>query len=493
MTNNIYDVAIIGAGIVGLSIARRLSQYNVKICILEKEPDVAMGSTKGNSAIVHGGYAESNSKVKGRLCYRGWVQFKRLDSELHFGFKEIGSLVFTTQEEDLPKLQALLDNGLRNGLNDLEILNREQALALEPNLNPNVRYALYCKGAGICSPYGMAIAMAENAVANGAELFLNTPVTGITKQEHGFTLATPGKTLQARFVINCAGLGAAEVSTLVAPTEFEIKPRTGEYILLARGSGHILNTVVFQMPTRMGKGILATPTVHGNLLLGPDAIDEEGTLSLSTHVERLAEIYRHALNTTDKINIRQFIRSFSGVRAVATGDDFILGESKVKGFFQAAGIQSPGLTSSPAIADDMVEALQESGLVLTPKADFNPIRRPVNEPDKKMRPAQEVERLVAQPTGEERLVCRCEQVPESEILDCLRRGIPVHTVDGVKRRTRASMGFCQGNFCRPRFVDVMEKEYGITISTQTDVARCGAARVTKQELLDYLAAHPKDQ
>ena len=489
MKQSIYDIAIIGAGIVGLSIARRLSRFKLRIAVLEKEPDVAMGATKANSAIVHGGFAESSEKLKGRLCYKGRVQYRRLDSELHFGFRETGSLVFTTQEEDLSKLHALYDNGLRNGLDDLEILNREQALKIEPNLNPDVLYALYCKRAGICSPYEMAIAMAENAIANGAELFLNTPVTGISEQNHVFTLSTPSASYQARYVINCAGLGAAEVSAMAASTRFEIKPRTGEYLLLARGSGKLLNTVVFQMPTKMGKGILVTPTVHGNLLLGPDAIDEPGTYDRSTHVQRLAEIYHHALHTTSKININQFIRSFAGVRAVATGDDFIIEESGTKGFIQAAGIQSPGLTSAPAIADRMVEILADAGLELIEKEDFDPNRRPIIPVDKKMRPPKEAERLLALTEGGERLICRCEQVSEAEILDGLHRGIPVHTVDGVKRRTRASMGFCQGEFCRPRFVELMEKEYGISISSETDVQRSGAKRVTKQELMDYLAEH----
>ena len=487
-----YDVVIIGAGIIGLSIARRLSRYDLRILILEKEPDVAMGATKANSAIVHGGYAESSEKLKGRLCYKGRVQFARLDSELHFGFKETGSLVFTTRPEDLNKLETLFANGRRNGLNDLEILNKEQVLNLEPNLNPNVRYALHCKGAGICSPYEMAIAMAENAVANGAELLLNEAVTGITKSEEIFTLTTTRRQVRAWFVVNCAGLSAAEISAMIAPTDFEIMPRTGEYILLNRGSGKVLNTVVFQMPTPMGKGILVTPTVHSNLLIGPDAIDEPGTYSRSTHVDRLTEIYFHALNTTDKINLNQFIRSFAGVRAVATGDDFIIGASKTKGFIQAAGIQSPGLTAAPAIADMVAELLSDSGLSLIPKDGYNPYREPIIEKDKKMRPLPEVERLISLPSGEERIVCRCEQVTEGTILSALRRGIPVNTVDGIKRRTRASMGFCQGDFCRPRFMALMEREYGEHISAKTDVELCGATRVTKQELLDYVDDFKKE-
>jgi glycerol-3-phosphate dehydrogenase len=242
----------------------------------------------------------------------------------------------------------------------------------------------------------------------------------------------------------------------------------------------------------MGKGILVTPTVHGNLLLGPDAIDEPGTYDRSTHASRLADIYFHALKTTDKINLHQFIRSFAGVRAVATGDDFIIEESKVKGFIQAAGIQSPGLTSSPAIADRVVEILQECGLLFTEKADYYPYRKPIIEVNKAMLPMKEAERLAALTSGEERLVCRCEQVTESTILDALHRGIPVTTVDGVKRRTRAMMGFCQGEFCRPRIAAILEREYGAPVSPLTDVQSLSITRVNKQELLDYVEDFKKE-
>ncbi len=479
---------VIGAGIVGLSVARRLSRYKLNICILEKEPDVAMGATKANSAIVHGGYAESHSKLKGRLCYRGRVQFDKLDRELHFGFRETGSLVITTDAGDLPKLEAMLENGKMNGLQDLEILKGEQVLNLEPNINRSVVYALYCRGAGICSPYEMAIAMAENAVANGAVLRLNEAVTGVQKKDGIFTVATEKSRVSGRFVINCAGLGSAEVSAMSGPTSFEIMPRTGEYLLFARGSGRLMNTVVFQMPTKMGKGILVTPTYHGNLLLGPDAIDETGTYDRSTHVERLAAIYKQALHTTDRININQYIRSFAGVRAAATGDDFIIDETQVKGFINVAGIQSPGLTSSPAIADMVTEILEQSGLALEGNKAYIPHREPVIGL-KQMRPSAEIERLIALPSGDERIVCRCEQVTEGEIVDCLNRGIHVNTVDGVKRRTRASMGFCQGNFCRPRIKALMDREYGVSVDSSTDVELAGISRVSKKELLDYIKMH----
>ena len=482
---NAYDIIIIGAGIAGLAIARRLARYNLSICVIEKEADVAMGATKANSAIVHGGFAENHNKLKGRLCYPGRRQFAGLADELAFSFKPIGSLVITTDPADLPKLEALLENGRLNGLPDLSILNREHLLALEPNLNPNVCYALHCAGAGICSPYEMAIALAENAVANGTGLLLDEEVTGITGAAGYFTVTTDKRRLRGKYVINCAGLMSAGISEMILPKTFTITPRTGEYLLFAKGTGRLMQTVVFQMPTQMGKGILVTPTCHDNLLLGPDAIDEPGKADRATHVERLAAILKQGRLTTEKLDATKYIRSFTGIRAVSSTDDFIIEMSPARGFIQVAGIQSPGLTSSPAIAEQVVEILRDDGLALTSKADYQPRRKP-NLQVAEMKSMQDAARLASLPAGPERLICRCEQVSEKMITDCLHRGIPVMTIDGVKRRTRASMGICQGNFCKPRIKELIEREYGVTIDGQTDIERAGVTRVTRQEFLNYL-------
>lgn len=479
------DVCIIGAGIVGSAIARRLSRYELDICLVEREDDVAMGSTKANSAIVHGGYAESNSKLKGRLCYQGRRQFAKLEEELHFGFSPIGSLVLGMEEEDLPKLRALEENGRTNGLEDVRILGREEVLAMEPSLNPEVRYALYCEGAGVCSPYGMAIALVENALHNGVKLYLKEEVAAISKADGGYLVRTDKREIAARYVINCAGLHSAKVAAMVlGDPGFSIRPRSGEYIICNRGTGRLLNKVAFQMPSAMGKGILVTPTYHGNLLIGPDAIDEDGEADRSTHVERLANIYDQALRTVPKLDPGQFLRSFAGVRAVSSTDDFIVEESASPGFFQAAGIQSPGLTSSPAIADRMAELLERAGCPLREREDYDPFRAALPG-RKEMLPASEIPPLLEK-TGPERMICRCEQVAQATIVEAMRRGIPVTSVDGVKRRTRASMGFCQGAFCRPRFIQLMEQERGEAVDPRTDAEKAGLHRVNKAEFLNYL-------
>lgn len=482
-----YDVIIIGAGIVGTSLARELTKYRTKVLVLEKEADVSMGSTKANSAIVHGGYAEKHSTLKGKLCYQGRTQFRKLDEELNFGFRESGALV-VTMEDKREILEMLLENGRLNGLTDLRILHADEIRKMEPALNPEVRYALYCEGAGVCSPYGMCIAMAENAVMNGAVLELSSAVTGITKEGETFLVRTDRAAYRSRFVVNAAGVHSDRVSKMAGVGGFRILPRSGEYLLFARGTGEPLHSVIFQLPTKFGKGVLLTSTYHGNLLIGPDARDEEEKEKedTSTHLERVAEILRQSKALYGGINPMQFIRSFSGIRARSSTEDFIIEETEVKGFVNAAGIQSPGLTASPAIAQMVVGILNEAGLELVPNEQFNPYRKPVVA-YRKLKPLKEVQPLIDMPEGNpERIVCRCEQVTEGEIVDALHREVPVRTVDGVKRRTRASMGWCQGDFCRKRIIGIMERELGLEIDPSFDIEHSGVSRVGKSELVDYL-------
>lgn len=482
-----YDVLIIGAGIEGTAIARRLSRYQLKIALLEKANDVAMGATKANSAIVHGGYAEANAKLKGRVCYQGRKQFAEYDKELNFGFRETGSLVATMDENDLPGLQALKDNGELNGLPDLSILNHDEIMEIEPNINPDVKYALYCKGAGVCSPYEMAIALAENAIHNGAELFLETEVVGISKFEDYFIVHTPEQDFETRYVVNAAGLYSDKIDQMVNRPTFSIYPRSGQYLLLARGTGNVLNTVVFQMPSKMGKGILVTSTYHDNLLMGPDAINENATdVDRSTQVERLYDIYRSALTTTDKIDPTRFIRSFTGLRSVSSTDDFVIGPTETKGFINCAGIQSPGLTSAPAISDLVTEILAEEGLELIDDPMYDPYRKPIIRRKEEMMSASNAARLADLPSGPRKLICKCEQITQAEIEDALNRGIKFTSVDGVKRRTRAGMGYCQGAYCRIRVKRVMEEVLGFEIDPRSDIQISGEERVTRQEFLAYV-------
>ena len=480
-----YDVIIIGAGIVGTTIARELSKSKAKVLILEKNIDVSMGATKANSAIVHGGFAEKHEALKGRLCYKGRVQFKRLDEELNFGFKETGSLVIS-MEDDKEPLEKLMANGIKNGLDDLEIIGPDRIRELEPELTHDVKWALYCKGAGICSPYEMAIAMAENAIKNGVTLKLEHQVTGIEKDGDVFKVSTDKEEFQGKYVVNAAGVYADEISKMVGVNNFEILPRSGEYILFTRGTGDPINTVIFQLPTKYGKGVLVASTYYGNLLIGPDASDEGGKEDTSTHIERVAKIYQQTKALYGKINSKQFIRSFTGIRARSSTDDFIIEETEVKGFINVAGIQSPGLTSSPAIAEMVIGILKDAGLEWEDNNDFDPYRKPIVT-KKPLQPLKDIKEFIELPLGsKDRIVCRCEQVREDEIVDALHRGIRVKTVDGVKRRTRAGMGWCQGEFCKPRVIEIMEREYGEKIDPGFDIEHSGVNRVQKSDLLDYL-------
>jgi len=482
-----YDIIIIGGGIIGTSIARQLSRYQVRVALLEKENDVSMGATKANSAIVHGGYAESHDKLKGRLCYQGRKQFAQLDQELNFGFDPIGSLVIAFDEEQKKGLEALYENGKLNGLDDLSIIGHDEIMALEPNINPDVQYALYCKGAGVCSPYEMTIALAENAVENGIDIFLQSEVTSIQKQEEHFVIdTTANQCFSTKIIINAAGIHSDTISALAGDDSFSIMPRSGEYLVMVRGSGSLVNTVLFQMPTKMGKGILVTPTYHGNLLIGPDAVNEEIN-DLDTHAERLWKIFHEAMITTDQLNIKKFIRSFTGLRAVSNTDDFIIQESDVvKGFINVAGIQSPGMTSSPAIAEMVTDLLKDMGIALEEKDNFNPNRKPIIQ-RKDLIPTSEAKAFVDLPLGnDDRFVCRCEQVSEKTIRDAMNRGIKVTTIDGIKRRTRAGMGYCQGQFCRPRVAEVMSKVLGYEIDPSFDIEHSGINRIGKTDVVTYI-------
>ena len=490
-SNEVYDVIIIGAGIIGTSIGRELSKYKTKVLILEKEADVSMGSTKANSAIVHGGYAEGHSELKGRLCYKGRIQFKKLDEELNFGFRETGSLVVTTEDNKAP-LEYLLKNGIKNGLEDLSIIGAEEIRKLEPKLSTDIKWALYCKGAGVCSPYEMAIAMAENGIKNGVELKLENQVESIEKINSKFKVSTNQGEYYSKYIVNAAGIYADKISNMIGVKDFEILPRSGEYLLFNRDTGEDINSVIFQTPTECGKGVLITSTYYGNLLIGPDANDDTGKEDTSTHIERIAEIYKGAKSIYNDINSKQFIRSFTGIRARSSTDDFIIQETQVKGFINVAGLQSPGLTASPAITNMVVDILKEAGLVLEINPNFDGYRKPIIT-KRPLQPFIKVKDKIELPLGSEgRIVCRCEQVTEDEIVDALHRGIKLKTIDAVKRRTRATMGWCQGEFCRSRVIEVVKREYGEEIDGLPDIVHSGVSRVEKSELLDYLQTVNED-
>lgn len=461
-----YDVIVIGAGIVGCAVARELSKYELKVCLVEKGYDVSLGASKANSGIIHGGYDDTHGTLKAKLVSKGTKMWEGLNQDLNFGFKKCGSLVLGFSESDLIVLEELKANGEKNGITCLSILNREQIIAIEPQINPSVLYALYCPESGITSPYECVIALAENAISNGVVLKLETEVIDITRTDASFVVKTTWDSLTGRFLINCAGLHSAEIAAMVGANNFVIKPRKGEYIILDKNQGHLARHVLFPLPSpTLGKGILVSPTLWGNLLLGPTARsngdgngDEKRRMYTNTQV--LHHILDRARRSVPSIDATHVIASFAGMRAKTDREDFIVEQSLVAGFVNVAGIDSPGLTSSPAVALRVIEILRdECKLKLKAKLNFNGKRRAIIV--KKPFP-WDGSLNHTDPT--KKVICRCEKVTEAEIVDCMRRGIPVLTTDAVKRRTRAGMGPCQGGFCRPRVTAVIAKEAGLPAS-----------------------------
>ncbi|GLC31664.1 NAD(P)/FAD-dependent oxidoreductase [Clostridium omnivorum] len=448
-----YDVCIIGAGVVGAAIARELSKYDLSICLIEKEEDVALGASKANSGIVHGGYAAKHDTLKGELCIKGNKLYSELNKELNFGFRETGALVLGFSLEDEKKIRELYENGLKVGCEDLEILHGEEIREIEPNISSEAKVALYCKSVGVASPYELVIALVENAIDNGVELKLESEVLGIKKEDDKFNIKTSNEDIQSRYVINAAGLYSDKVAEMIGVKDFSIVPRRGQYVLLGKDQGHLVKTVVFQVPTEKGKGVLVTTTYHGNLMIGPNAEETYDKNDVGTTIESLTQVISAARKSIKAFDIRKSLTTFSGIRAVSSTGDFIIGESRVNGFINAAGIDSPGLTSSPAIAEKVLQILHEAGLKLVKKSNFISYRKPII-----IKKDETFNGTIDDADPAKNIICRCEKVTEAEILDSMRRGIMVKTVDGIKRRTRAGMGPCQGNFCRERVKAIIARE-----------------------------------
>ncbi|MCD6343418.1 MAG: NAD(P)/FAD-dependent oxidoreductase [Spirochaetaceae bacterium] len=491
MSETKYDVVIIGAGAVGCALARELSRYHLKILVLEASDDVGSGATRANSGIVHGGYAAKNGSLKARFCSAGNSMFPALARELDFPYRQTGSVVLAFDDEDLDILERLLENGRANGVPGLEITGREETLQRIPRLNSReIRGGLFCHSAGFVSPYEYAIAMAENAGANGVEILLNRKVTALEGSSGSgsnfISLEAVGREYRSRFVVNAAGAGAAEVAGLAAPEgtpPFSINPRKGQYIVFRRGSAEGLDTVVFQPPTARGKGILVTPTTWGNLLIGPDAQEVQSPGDVNTDPESLAQIIRTAWRSINDFDLKQAIRVFSGSRPASNRGDFIIEWSEtLSGLLHLAGIESPGLTSSPAIALEAVRMLEAAGLAMKENPYFRMKRKAGVHPGP-LGPVSAAAKATQLPKGNpDRVVCRCEQVTEGVIRDALSRNLPIRSTDGVKRRTRAGMGACQGSFCGPGVKTLVAEAAGIA---EKEVSGPSRERV---KILENLAA-----
>lgn len=460
-----YDVVVIGAGIVGGMIARKLAAYDLKVCIVEKESDVAMGATKANSAIVHAGFDAQEGSLKAKLNVKGSEMMAQIAKELGVKYRNNGSLVIGFNEEDRKTIQELLERGRANGVKNLQILEKEELKKLEPAISHNVICALYAPTGAIVCPYELAIAAVGNAMDNGTELELDFAVQEIRDLgDHYEVVSAEGKKLEARYIVNAAGVYADKIAGMAGDTSFTVHPRRGEYILLDRECGSLVSHTIFRTPTKMGKGILISPTVDNNLLLGPTSVDMEDKDNTATTGEGFDVIIRQAKENVDGIPFGKTITSFCGLRAVGSTGDFIINSPKER-FVNAAGIESPGLSASPAIAEYVVQLLAKQGLALVEKQDYNPIRKPAHA----FREAsmEEKNEIIRRDSSFGKVVCRCETITEGEILEAIRTNPGARDLDGVKRRTRAQMGRCQGGFCGPQIVELLAGELGIAYEEVT--------------------------
>ena len=462
-----YDIIIIGAGVVGAAAARELSRWKLRTAVLEAKDDVACGTTKANSAIVHSGHTTKPGSLMAKYNVRGNRLYEGLCAELDVPFVRNTHLMVGFTDDDIPRLQKVYDDGLTNGVTGLKMLNHDETLALEPNLNSEIVGSLLAETGGIVCPYELTIAMAENANINGVEFFFNSKVTGLRKREDGkyeITLAD-GQIFVSRAVLNAAGVHSDTINNFVSEKKLKIIPRIGEYWMLDKNYASAFKAPIFQVPGPMGKGILVSPTVDGTVLLGPTAKDVEDADDVSTTSDGLKTALEVARRSWPNIPRGATITTFAGIRAHLASHDFVLGEAEdAPLFFNAAGIESPGLTSAPAIAEDLAAEIADKL-----HAQRNDAYRPGRPPVRRFRHMTNEERsaAIAADPAFARIICRCETVTEAEIRDAIRRPLGARSVDAVKRRTRAGMGRCQAGFCLPRVMEILSEELGVPINDIT--------------------------
>jgi glycerol-3-phosphate dehydrogenase len=480
------DILIIGAGVVGCALAREMAKYSAKVIVIDMADDIASGASKANSGIVHSGYDERHGTLKSKVAHIGNQLFRKLDSDLHFGFREVGSLVVAFSEDQLEDLQRLYDNGKKNGVTKLELISGDEARRREPSLSKHVVGAMYCPHTGVTSPYEYAIALAENAIYNGVDFMLGHEVVSIDKVENCWITRCTHGTTNLKFispiVVNCAGINSDKIAAMVSEPFFKIVPRKGEYLLLDRTQAHLVKHVLFPVPSKKkGKGILVSPTYWGNVLLGPTSREQSEVM---TNTQVLQHIMQFALKLIPDLDVKHAITSYSGFRAKTDIADFILNESPNM-FLNMAGIDSPGLTSSPALAilasKQIIQMFEKMERSLRQNLSFNPSRPSIIIPK-----GISFKGRIDDEDPSKNIICRCERITEAEILDSMRRPIAAKTMNAVKRRTRAGMGICQGAFCESRIIKIIAKEF--------DIPENMVKRIEKpSSLLPHVRLTPEDK
>lgn len=460
-----YDVIIIGAGVSGSATARELAKYKLKICVVEKEEDVCCGTSKANSGIVHAGFDAENGSLMAKLNVEGSNMMEQLSKELDFHYERNGSLVVCLNEQDRPNLVKLYERGVKNGVKDLRIIEREELVELEPNISDEAVAALYAPTGAIVCPFGMNIAFAENAAMNGVEFKFDTEVVGFEKENETWVVKTTKGNFKTKYVVNAAGVYADVFHNMVSKKKLHITPRRGDYCLLDRTAKGYVTHTIFQLPGKYGKGVLLSPTVHGNIIVGPTAIDVDDREGTNTTQEGIDYLLEKAGTTVKNLPMRQVITSFAGLRAHEDGHEFQIKELEdAKGFIDCAGIESPGLTSAPAIGK-MIAAIIKDLTKVEEREDYIGTRKGILDPKSLSKEAYAA--LIKEKPEYGNIICRCEMITEGEIMDAIHRPLGAKSLDGVKRRTRAGMGRCQAGFCSPKTMEIIARECHIKPSEVT--------------------------
>lgn len=463
-----YDIIIIGAGVIGCAVARELSKYNAEIMVIEKSEDVCTGTSKANSAIVHSGYDAKNGTLKAKFNVEGNRIMDKVCAELDVPFKRIGSLTVCTDQDRVSELEALKERGEKNGVEGLQILSRDELCEIEPHIGDEVVAALYAPTAGIICPFKLTIAYAENAAVNGAQFLFDTAVKNVYSENGVWHVVTDNGEYTAKAVVNAAGVYSDVFHNMVSDDKLTIVPRRGDYILLDRAAEGYVRHTVFQLPTKFGKGVLVTPTVHGNTIIGPTAVDTDDKECTATTAEGISNVIEKSALSIQGLPTRQVITSFAGLRAHGDRHDFVLGEvGDAPGFFDCAAIESPGLSAAPAIGIFIAQQIKDK-LQLREKDDFIAERKDIVNPNTLS--IEERNELIRKEPAYGTIVCRCESVTEGEILDAIRRPVGARSLDGVKRRTRAGMGRCQAGFCSPKVMEILRRELNKDL---TEITKCG--------------------
>jgi len=459
----LYDALIIGGGVIGCAIARELMRFSVCAALVEKECEVGFGISKANSGIIHGGHHASPNTLKGRLEWEGNQMWDQLCAELGFGFKRIGELTVALDDAQLATLARLQEQGIAKGVPGLEMWLPQRIRNEEPNLSAAVLAALYAPTTAVINPYEACFALAESACRNGLELLTERSVTALSAADGVWTATTTRGGLQTRFVINAAGVYADRIADLADVCSFTILPRKGEEYLLDRRLAGIVKRIIFPCPTPVSKGILVIPTYDGTIMVGPTAEAVDDREDLTTSLAGAETVFAAVQRVVPGISERDCIAEFAGVRAVTDSEDFVIGPTGKKGFINVAGIQSPGLTAAPAIARMVCDMLRDEGLPLSLKADFVvSVPKPVHFAS--LSTQQQIE-LAARDPRYGHIACRCETVTEGEVVAAIQRG--ARTLDGIKFRTRAGMGRCQGGFCTTRCMELLARELNVRVAAVT--------------------------